>query len=211
MSDEIYVSVDVETDGPDAATNSLLSIGAAAYKLAEGETWDSMEHPLSTFSVNMLPADGAVQNRKTMEGFWAHCPEAWQALMKDRKTPNEGMKLFESWLGRLGGKCVAFSYPAAFDWPWIDAYFKRYRGRNPFSGLIDLKTLAWSISLLQCAGADTGAALPNEGFPKLKRIVKRNMPDAWFDAGRPHTHVALDDAIEQGTMFIRIVREINLT
>jgi hypothetical protein len=32
------------------------------------------------------------------------------------------------------------------------------------------------------------------------------MPRAWFD-DVPHTHVALDDAIEQGRMFCNMLRE----
>ena len=34
--------------------------------------------------------------------------------------------------------------------------------------------------------------------------TKRNMPRAWFDP-LPHTHVALDDAIEQGALFCNIL------
>jgi hypothetical protein len=36
--------------------------------------------------------------------------------------------------------------------------------------------------------------------------VKRNMPRSWFD-DCPHTHVALDDAIEQGRMFCNMLTE----
>ncbi len=35
--------------------------------------------------------------------------------------------------------------------------------------------------------------------------TKRNMPRAWFGPGR-HTHVALDDAIEQGELFCNMLR-----
>jgi hypothetical protein len=36
--------------------------------------------------------------------------------------------------------------------------------------------------------------------------TKKNMPARWFDA-LPHTHVALDDAIEQGALFCNMLRE----
>ena len=36
--------------------------------------------------------------------------------------------------------------------------------------------------------------------------VKRNMPKRWFD-DLPHTHVALDDAIGQGTLFCNMLAE----
>ena len=35
--------------------------------------------------------------------------------------------------------------------------------------------------------------------------TKKNMPAAWFD-DLPHTHVALDDAIEQGALFCNILK-----
>jgi len=38
-----------------------------------------------------------------------------------------------------------------------------------------------------------------------REATKRNMPRAWFDP-LPHTHVALDDAIEQGQLFCNMLR-----
>jgi hypothetical protein len=37
-----------------------------------------------------------------------------------------------------------------------------------------------------------------------RESVKRNMPHEWFDHIR-HTHVALDDAIEQGALFCNML------
>jgi hypothetical protein len=36
--------------------------------------------------------------------------------------------------------------------------------------------------------------------------VKRNMPKRWFGP-EPHTHVALDDAIEQGELFCNMIAD----
>jgi len=36
--------------------------------------------------------------------------------------------------------------------------------------------------------------------------TKKNMPKRWFD-DLPHTHAALDDAIEQGALFCNMLRE----
>ena len=36
--------------------------------------------------------------------------------------------------------------------------------------------------------------------------TKRNMPERWFDE-LPHTHGALDDAIEQGALFCNMLAE----
>ena len=39
-----------------------------------------------------------------------------------------------------------------------------------------------------------------------RQSVKRNMPRHWFDP-LPHTHCALDDAIEQGALFCNMLAE----
>jgi len=39
-----------------------------------------------------------------------------------------------------------------------------------------------------------------------RQSVKRNMPRRWFDEV-PHTHVALDDAVEQGRLFCNMLAE----
>ena len=36
---------------------------------------------------------------------------------------------------------------------------------------------------------------------------KKNMPAEWFDK-LPHTHVALDDALEQGALFCNMLAEM---
>jgi hypothetical protein len=41
---------------------------------------------------------------------------------------------------------------------------------------------------------------------EYREAVKRNMPARWFDPHR-HTHVALDDAIEQGALFCNMLGE----
>ena len=41
-----------------------------------------------------------------------------------------------------------------------------------------------------------------------RESTKRNMPPHWFDAGLPHTHTALDDAIEQGALFCNMLAEL---
>jgi hypothetical protein len=40
---------------------------------------------------------------------------------------------------------------------------------------------------------------------EYRESTKRNMPKAWFDK-LPHTHVALDDAVEQGALFVNMLR-----
>ena len=43
-----------------------------------------------------------------------------------------------------------------------------------------------------------------------RKSTKKNMPKTWFD-DLPHTHNALDDAIEQGALFCNMVAQLGLT
>ena len=67
---EIYVSTDVEADGPIPGPNSMLSFGSAAY-LADKSL-------VGTFEANLETLSGAQGDARTME-WWKGQPEAWQA------------------------------------------------------------------------------------------------------------------------------------
>lgn len=176
---EVYVSVDVETDGPCPGLNSMLSVGAAAFS-RDGNN-------LGTFERNIKPAEGAEQNPSTME-WWATQPEAWKSLQIDVASPEVAMADFAEWVDRLPGKAVFVGYPAGFDFTFVYYYFHRYVGRSPFSfSALDIKSFAM-------------AKLGTE----FRQTVKKRMPKKWFPKTR-HTHVALDDAREQGLLFINML------
>ena len=67
---EIYVSTDIETDGPLAGKHSMLSIGSAAY-LADKEL-------LGTFSANLETLPASAPDPKNA-AWWATQPDAWSA------------------------------------------------------------------------------------------------------------------------------------
>ena len=60
--EEIYCSIDIETDGPIPPDNSMLSLGAAAFN-KNGDL-------ISTFSVNFKTLPHAVPNQDTTN-WWA--------------------------------------------------------------------------------------------------------------------------------------------
>ena len=179
---EMYISTDVETDGPIPGPNSMLSFGSAAY------TAD--KRLVSTFSANLELLAGAAGDPKTME-WWATQPEAWNATRTDLRGPDEAMPAYVKWIKGLPGKPVFVAYPAGFDFLFVYWYLIRFAGESPFShSALDMKTLAM--------------ALLNKDY---RDSTKRNMPRHWFD-DLPHTHVALDDAIEQGALFCNMLKEL---
>jgi DNA polymerase III alpha subunit (gram-positive type) len=97
-----------------------------------------------------------------------------------------------TWLKSLPGRPVFVAYPAGFDFTFVYWYLVRFGGENPFShSALDVKTLA--MALLNTDYRDS---------------TKRNMPRRWFEQKHRHTHVALDDAIEQGSLFCNMLAEL---
>ena len=76
--------------------------------------------------------------------------------------------------------------------PQSDWYLHRFVGDDPFRRrAIDIKTLAM-VAMGAGYRATTKSSLPEHWRPPVK-----------------HTHVAVEDAIEQGELFMNIVRELN--
>ena len=179
---EIYVSTDVETDGPIPGVYSMLSIGSAAY-LPDSKT------PVAGFSANLETLPGAAQHPETMR-WWQGQPEAWAACREDVQPPEAAMRSYLAWLKALPGEPVFVAYPAAFDFMFVCWYLNRFAGENPFGWqALDIKTFAMALT-----GRD------------FLDTVKRNMPRSWFD-DLPYTHKALDDARSQGALFCNMLAE----
>lgn len=178
---EIYVSTDVESDGPIPGPHSMLSFASAA--LLADKTL------VATFSANLETLPDATGDPKTM-AWWQTQPDAWAACRSDLQPPEQAMRAYLAWLKALPGKPVFVAYPAGFDFLFVAWYLVRFTGENPFShAALDIKTYA--MALLKTPFRDT---------------VKRRMPRRWFGPAR-HTHVALDDAIEQGELFCNMLAE----
>ena len=180
MAREIYISTDIETDGPIPGPHSMLSLASAAYR--EDKTL------VSTWSANLELLRDAVGHPETMK-WWKSQPQAWQACRTGLQSPQAAMESYVAWIKSLEGKPVFVAYPAGFDWTFVYWYLVKFTGASPFShSALDIKTMA--MLLLDCGYRDA---------------VKNRMPRAWFD-GQRHTHIALDDAIEQGALFCNMMR-----
>jgi len=176
---EIYISTDVEADGPIPGPHSMLSFASAAY------SHDKNLH--GTFTANLLTLPDAAGDPKTM-AWWKTKPEAWAACRANPRDPAEVMPEYVAWLKSLPGSPVFVAYPAAYDFMFVYWYLIRFTGESPFShSALDIKTYAM--------------ALLGKGY---RESVKRNMPAKWFD-DIPHTHVALDDAVGQGALFCNML------
>jgi hypothetical protein len=177
---ETYVSTDIETDGPIAGRHSMLSIGSAAFS-PQGEL-------LGTFSANLETLPEADSDPRTMQ-WWASQGEAWAACRQDVQAPAMAMRSYLDWVKALPGKPVFVAYPSAFDFPFVYWYLLQFTGENPFGySVIDIKTYAMALL-----------------HRPYRLCGKKSMPQEWLSS-LPHTHRAIDDALEQGHLFANMFK-----
>lgn len=183
--DDIYISVDIEADGPLPGPNSMLSLGAAAFRAGSRE-------PVATFEINLTPLQGATPDPETMTWWSKQDPEVWKHVTSNPLEPRVAMQAFGDWVRGLGGDPVMVVYPT-WDFLWVHWYFVRFLGPRgtPFGiSALDIKSMAFGTL---------------SEFDKYKSVSKRNFPKALFDGTPPHTHKALDDALGQGILFVNLL------
>lgn len=158
----------------------MLSLGSAAY------TAD--KRLVASFSVNLETLPGAHANPITTR-WWRDQPEAWAACRTDPQSPQRAMREYAAWLRALPGRPVFVGYPVVFDFGFVSYYLAQFAGENPF-GFAALDIRSFAMAVMRC---------------DFKDVQKKRMPQEWFD-DLPHTHIALDDAIEQGALFCNLLQ-----
>lgn len=186
MRNDIYISADVEADGPIPGRYSMLSFGLAVAARFDGTSFARARPGEQTFYTELAPiSDDFVPAALAVSGL-----DRDQLAFQGQK-PDHAMTDAANWVRETVGdyRPVLVAYPASFDWMFLYWYFQAFAdGGSPFgfSDCLDIKTFyAARASVLW--GKATKGAMPPALLSKL-----------------PHTHHALDDAIEQGELFANL-------
>jgi len=174
---DILISVDVETAGPYPGRYSLLSIGACLVSDFE-----------STFYVELQPVSSdVVPDALAVSGL------SMEALLERGTAPAAAMLDFAGWVQRMlpdGARPVFVGFNAPFDWMFVNDYFHRYLGYNPFGhNALDIKAFY--------AGR-TGAAWSETSLPHIA---------ARYGGVPSLSHNALADAIDQANLMAALLEE----
>lgn len=176
MSKEILISVDIETAGPIPGQFALLSIGACL-----------VAEPSTTFYVELQPdRDEVSAEAMAINGL------SLDTLRINGTSPARAMKEFSDWVRSVlpkDSRPIFVAFNAPFDWMFINDYFHRYLGENPFGhSALDIKAY-----FMGQAGVDWG----DTSFSLLA---------GHFLEERHLSHNALKDAQEQAEIFHAILK-----
>lgn len=185
---ELYFSIDIEADGRIPGENSMLSFGCAVF--------DNNGNHIDSYEVNLKTLPEAKPDKDTMK-WWSTQPEAWKAHRIGIRDPEEAMPEFVAWINNICNKKQArpvfVGYPCGFDFTFMYWYLIKFADNSPFSfSALDIKSFAMAILKTD-----------------FRNTTKRNFPKEWFSKKTNHTHIALDDAIEQGEMFCNMLKHLN--
>jgi DNA polymerase III epsilon subunit-like protein len=178
-----YVSVDIECSGPIPAEYSMLSLGACVVGNEENNNNKENDY---TFYIEIQPlSDNYVKEALEIAGL------SMQELKLKGTAPKEAMKKFADWIAKAScdKKPIFVASPIAFDWCFVNYYFLKFLGYNPFglSG-IDLKSVWIGKTNSKWHVTTIGGIKKKLGLENIA-----------------HTHNALEDAKEQSTIFHKMM------
>jgi hypothetical protein len=182
----MYISVDVEADGPIPGPYSMISIGACVAGRHDDGVFTAADPEKQSFYRELKPiSDDFVPEALAVSGLDR------AKLAVEGADPGIAMAEFAAWVDDVRGRASAVftAYPASFDWMFTYWYLIRFTGSSPFghSRCLDMKTYFAARS----------------GRP-ISGVAKGTMPKHLLSTRR-HTHNALDDAVEQGEMFAKLM------
>ncbi len=177
LSNEVFISVDVETSGPIPGEYNMLSIGACL-----------VDAPGTTFECTLKPLNrNADPDALAVTGF------SLEDLERRGMEPHQAMTEFGAWVKSAcskGDVPVFVGLNAPFDWSFINYYFHRFHGENPF-GFTALDIKAYYMGMMNCSWRDTRSSVM---AGHLHPVQKGN-------------HNAVQDAVYQAELF-RLARKV---
>lgn len=118
------------------------------------------------------------------------CGLSLEKLTISGTPPHDAMRKFRDWIiWTVGNKRAVFvGFNLGFDWSFVNYYFIRYLGSNPF-GISGLDSKSLWLGKTSCKWAETS-----------KTHIKRQL-----GLRLEHSHHALEDAREQAIVFSKIL------
>ncbi len=190
---QLYLSFDVETDGPSPLINNLLSIGIAGF--------DENKNVVFKFESNILPLDTHTSDKECLETFWLK-PEqkkAWDFLQTNQKNYINVFENLSCELYKLSVKykLIWVAHPACFDWMFFKSYYELAKNNS------SNKENFYDIGF-QCKCSSTLFDYYKKKN-KISSIEATKLFNEMGEVDADKNHYAIDDAIVQGKFYLKLL------
>jgi DNA polymerase III epsilon subunit-like protein len=166
-----YVVVDIEADGPYPGEYSMISVGAVLVDDSLATTFYGELRPISEQWLPSALAISGFSREQTLEF----------------EEPAIVMHRWLEWVNAIpNGPCWFIADNGGFDWGFVNWYFHRFCGKNPFG---------WNSD-------DLGSL--------YKGLVRDMTKDFEHLRGTEHTHNALDDAKGNAEALLKMQQEFGV-
>lgn len=188
----VIISLDVEATGTSPATASCVMIGAVAMLDDPTKNPDEHTYVVSKRQWCIEEQAGKTRDKRCWDEFWARNMDVWNYIEQHKQPVTSVMRQFAEWYASLQAKYTGLRFvmkPASYDWQWVNALYDEY-------GPSDKPALPFSNVCLSTLLSHVRETHPKLSGNELNRLTK--CPD--FE----HTHMADDDAHEQGYRYLRL-------
>lgn len=145
-----------------------------------------VNHTNQTFYVEFKPLNNNfIPQALEINGF------SFEKLAATGTQPAQALAQFDHWINQVssGNRPAFVAFNATFDWSFTHWYFIKFLGHDPF-GISGLDIKAYFMGKHHTTWGET-----------VKKKVRSLYPPK-----SPHTHNALDDALEQAEIFARLFK-----
>jgi hypothetical protein len=189
---DVYISADIEADGPVPGRYSMLALGMC---VAGEQDTDGTFRPIQPESARFYRELRPISEEFEQEALDAIAPSGLdrEHLKHEGLDPAQAMTEAARWVVDLahGRRPVLVGWPMGYDWMFLQWYFHTYSEIGSpfgFSSALDMKTMVYV------------------GTHRVLDLLGKEHLPAELVPDRPHTHHALDDAVEQAELFQRLRR-----
>lgn len=193
----LYLSFDVETDGPTPLVNNLLSVGIVGIE-------ENTSNIVFEFESNILPLETHKSDTQCMETFWLK-PEqkkAWDYLQTNQK---DYLTVFEDLSSKLENLSLNYklewvAFPACFDWMFLKSYYELAKS-NSSNG-----KKFYDIGY-ECICSSTLFDL----YKKNNNLTSKEAYKLFNELGEydpNQNHMAISDAKVQGKFYINLIKKM---
>lgn len=192
--ENLYLSFDIESDGPTPIVNNLLSIGVVGITIQEEIVFQ--------FQANIEPLESHIEDLECMESFWLK-PEQKEALEFLQTNKRNYIEVFEELGLKLkelnkNYKLKFVAHPACFDWMFFKCYYElaktNSKNKNNF----------YDIGY-HCSCSSTLWDLYKKNN-KLKALEANKLFKYLGEFDEKNNHMALSDAIVQGKFYVKLLK-----